>query len=87
MDVFKLKELYDMHKDHVAELIFKSKIKYGERYRSILVDYFHEKNLPINLGDIDRMIMSNYISNDEISKRPLAKLYRDIGRQLGLLNS
>ena len=84
MRVFKLKELYQQHTDHVIELIIKSKVKYPETYRRYLKTYI-EKGVQISDNDIDRMILGNYASEAEIHKRPLAKLYQNIGQQLGLI--
>ena len=85
LDVFKLKELYELHSDHVVELIFKSKIKYSDTYRTYLEKY-KEKGLEFSDNEIDRMILGNYATEEEIHKRPLAKLYQDIGKELGLIN-
>lgn len=84
LKMFKLQELYDKHKDHVVELIILSKSKYVETYREYLRGY-KEKGLNFSDNEIDRMIMGNYVSEKELHKRPLAKLYHDIGKQLGLI--
>ncbi|MDM1353246.1 MULTISPECIES: HNH endonuclease [Myroides] len=84
LDVFKLKELYEQHSDHVVELIFKSKIEYSETYRTYLKKY-KEKGLEFSDNEIDRMILGNYSTEEDIHKRPLAKLYQDIGKELGLI--
>lgn len=84
LNVFKLAELYELHSDHVVELIFKSKIKYSETYRDYLKKY-REKGLQFSENEIDRMILGNYADEEDIHKRPLAKLYQDIGRELGLI--
>ncbi|CAG0989054.1 hypothetical protein FLAV_02199 [Flavobacteriales bacterium] len=81
-DVFKLDKLYQQHSDHVLELIIKSKIAYSNKYRTYLHSY---KGLKFNDAEIDRMILGNYSKEDEIHKRPLAKLYQDIGVELGLI--
>ncbi|WP_430613180.1 HNH endonuclease [Flavobacterium sp. JP2137] len=84
LDVFKLKELYELHSDHVVELIFKSKIKYSDTYRAYLEKY-KDKGLEFSDNEIDRMILGNYATEEEIHKRPLTKLYQDIGKELGLI--
>lgn len=86
LDVFKLKELYELHSDHVVELIFKSKIKYSDTYREYLNRYF-ENGQKFSDNEIDRMILGNYATEEDIHKRPLAKLYQDIGKELGLINN
>lgn len=84
LKMFKLQELYDKHKDHVVEMIILSKAKYVENYREYLRQY-KKKGLKFSDNEIDRMIMGNYVSEQELQKRPLAKLYHDIGKQLGLI--
>jgi len=84
LDVFKLKDLYELHSDHVVELIFKSKIKYSDTYRAYLEQY-KEKGLEFSDIEIDRMILGNYATEEDIHKRPLAKLYQDIGKELKLI--
>ena len=83
LNVFKLDKLYNKHKDHVLELIVKSKLKYTKKYREYLHNY---KNLTFTDKEIDRMILGNYSTTNEIHKRPLAKLYQDIGKELGLIS-
>lgn len=84
LNVFKLTELYEQHADHVVELIVKSKIKYSETYRNYLKRY-RESGLHFSENEIDRMILGNYATDEDIHKRPLAKLYQDIGKELGLI--
>lgn len=82
LKVFKLDELYLMHSDHVLELILKSRVKYSDTYREYLRSY---TGLKFSDDEIDRMILGNYSLISEIHKRPFAKLYQDIGRELGLI--
>jgi len=84
IDVFKLQELYNLHTDHVVELVIKSKIKYSTTYRDYLEKY-KEHGLVFSENEIDRMILGNYTNVDEIHKRPFSKLYVDIGLDLGLI--
>lgn len=82
LNVFKLDKLYDLHSDHVLELIIKSKLKYTSKYRKYLRSY---RKLIFSNKEIDRMILGNYSAENEMHKRPLAKLYQDIGKELGLI--
>lgn len=84
LDVFKLEKFYQQHADHVVELIYKSKIKYSFTYREYLKKY-DSVGLKFKKHEIDRMILGNYSRENEIHKRPLAKMYQDIGRDLGLI--
>lgn len=84
IEVFNLKQLYEMHSDHVLELIVKSKYRYSNYYREYLSSF---KNLNFTQKEIDRLILGNYSETDEVNKRPLAKLYQDIGKELGLIKN
>jgi hypothetical protein len=81
-DLFKLSELYEKHEDHVLELIIKSQLTYSQKYRDYLASY---KGLSFSDSEIDRLITGNYTNLDELHKRPLSKLYRDIAIELGLI--
>ena len=79
---FKLEGFYEKHKDHVFELIIKSKLKYSEKYREYLKSLIGHSFCS---EDIDKMIIGNYSRVSEIHKRPLAKLYQDIAKELKLI--
>jgi hypothetical protein len=83
LNVFKLDKLYSQHSDHVLELIVKSKILYSEKYKEYLDSY---DGLKFNKSEINRMILGNYSEENELHKRPLTKLYQDIGRKLKLID-
>lgn len=81
----KLKQFYDGHTDHIEELIFKSKIKYPKSYRSTIEELFQENGHTIDKSLFYRILISNYVFKEELHKRPLSKLYRDIALQLGII--
>ena len=80
---FRISDLYNMHKDYVNEIIQKS-IVYNEDH---IKDLFNKYNgtLFSSEDDVRRMVLGNYINEDEYSKRPLSKLTADISRELGML--
>lgn len=82
INTFKITELYNMHKDYINEIIQKS-IIYNDDY---IKDLFNQYNGTLfrNEDDVKRMILGNYINEDEYSKRPLSKLTADISRELNL---
>lgn len=84
IDVFKLEEFYQQHSDHALELIIKSRLKYSSQYRDYLKTY---SGFKFSDEEIDRLILGNYSTIEEMHKRPLAKLYQDLGRELGLINT
>jgi hypothetical protein len=79
---FELKTRYDNHKDIVLELIQKNAI-YNESYLDELLTQY-EGTLFKNREDLQRLISGGYISDEEIGKRPLSKLIKDISNELGL---
>lgn len=81
--VFKLERLYQQHSDHVLELIIKSQCKYPTVVRDYLKSY---KGLAFDNHEIDRIIVGNYTRPEDVGKRPLAKMYQDIARELKLLS-
>lgn len=80
---FKLEELYQNHKDIVLELIQKQAI-YNESYIDELLTQY-EGTLFKNREDLQRLVSGGYVSEEEIGKRPLSKLIKDISTELGLI--
>ncbi len=75
--------MYQNHKDIVLELIQKNAI-YNESYLDELM-YQYEGTLFKNREDLQRLISGGYISDEEIGKRPLSKLIKDISTELDLI--
>ncbi len=80
---FELDTLYQNHKDIILELIQKEAI-YNESYLNELLTQY-EGTLFKNKEDLQRLISGGYVSDDEIGKRPLSKLVKDISEELGLI--
>ena len=78
-DYFQLETIYQNHKDIVIELILKE-INYPKSYIDELI-----KNGFGTEEEIYRFIFSNYLKTDDLHKRPLSKLTRDIVEELGIL--
>lgn len=80
---FRLNELYSHHKDIVLELIQKAEM-YNESYIDELMQKY-EGTLFKNREDLMHLITCGYITEEEISKRPLSKLIKDISEELDLI--
>jgi len=80
---FELNELYQNHKDIVLELIQKNEI-YNESYLDELMGYY-EGTLFKNREDLLRLVTCGYVSDEDINKRPLSKLIKDISNELDLI--
>ncbi|KIM11751.1 MAG: hypothetical protein KU38_06155 [Sulfurovum sp. FS08-3] len=80
---FELKDLYQNHKDTILELIQKARI-YNDSYIDELFKNY-EGTLFKNREDLLRLITCGYINDEDIDKRPLSKLIKDISQELGLI--
>lgn len=83
-EIFKLDVIYNEHKDYVDELIKKFYIYNDIRINDLLNQYgtlFKSKDELINT------IFCNYIQEDSLDKRPLAKLTKDIYEELKELSN
>ena len=79
---FHLKDLYAQHTDYALELIQK-KYAYSDSYIDSLFKQY-EGTLFKNREDLLRLVTSNFVGEENLSKRPLSKLTRDVVRQLDL---
>jgi 5-methylcytosine-specific restriction endonuclease McrA len=80
--VFGLTELYSHHDDIVKEMLLKSEI-YSPDYIQSLVEQFPD--LIENEEEALRIVTGNYILDEDLGKRPLSKLTRDIARDVGFI--
>ncbi len=78
IELFKLEELYRQHKDIVLELLIK-KAYYPQSYIKELEGFGFTED------EIYRYLFSNYKKEEDLHKRPLSKLIKDISQELGLL--
>lgn len=78
-DRFRIDRIYNTQKDIAEEIMWKAEVYNDSRITEL-------KNLlKVSESEIKRMILSNYISKEEIHKRPMAKFTQDIARQMGLI--
>lgn len=78
LEIFKLEELYAQHKDIVLELLIK-KAYYPKSYIEEL------KGFGFSEDEIYRYLFSNYNKEEDLHKRPLSKLIKDISEELDLI--
>lgn len=79
IEVFKLQELYKEHKDVVVDLLLKYKY-YPSQYISYLRSYGFSED------EIYRYLFNNFVKNEDLHKRPLSKLTKDIAKELKLIS-
>lgn len=80
---FRIKELYNEHKDIVLELIQKSQI-YNETYVEELLSKYGNGKVFDTREDLMRLLTCGYVTDEDIKKRPLSKLIKDISEDLGI---
>lgn len=82
IEVFKLKEAYQNHKDYVHEILVKAMI-YNETSLNKILKLF--PNMHLTKEDMLRIIFGNYITKDKLLKRPLSKLTMDLLIELHII--
>lgn len=84
-ELFKIKELYDGHKDYASEII-KSSYYYDKSRIDELFDFKTDigKSLFESRTEVLEFALGNYISENKLGKRVLAKFTRDIAFDLGM---
>ncbi len=83
IEVFNLENIYKNHKDIIAELLQKREI-YSDSYIDDLLKQY-EGSLFKNREDLLRLITCGYVSDEDLHKRPLSKLIKDISEELELI--
>lgn len=80
--LFHISTQYQAHKDIVEEIVWKKQI-----YNKTLLDIYTKsfKDLGFRPSDFNRFIISNYDKEENILKRPFAKMVQDIAKQLGII--
>lgn len=79
---FHVEKLYGNLKDTVEEVIWKYRV-YNKAGRQALKDSY-EHLLP-HERDWNRFVLGNYDKEEDIHKRPLAKLVQDVAKELGVI--
>jgi hypothetical protein len=80
---FNITGIYYTQLDVVEELFAKSQM-YDDTYRKLLSNNFSK--LGIDPAIYKRLILGNYVGEQEIHKRPMSKFMQDIAKDLGLLD-
>ena len=78
---FHVQKLYNNFKTEVEDIIWRKKT-----YNAKMVEAMQQSGVyTIMPQDVNRFIIGNYDREEDILKRPLAKMTQDIARQLGLI--
>jgi len=77
-ECFQLEKLYKKHRDIVLELLIK-KAYYPKSYLNELAGFGFSKD------EVYRYLLGNYQKDEDLHKRPLSKLIKDISKELELI--
>lgn len=78
---FHVSKLYSNFKSEVEDVIWRSRI-----YNDKMIEAMQQSGVyTIKPEDVNRFIIGNYDREEDILKRPLAKLIQDVARQLDLI--
>lgn len=81
---FKIEKLYNLHKDHVVELLQKNVVYIKNGYARVLAKQFPQIFNTTN--DVFKLLFDNYVKEKDFNKRPFSRMTRDISKELGLLS-
>jgi hypothetical protein len=82
---FGLEILYASHKDKVLELVDFSRAYNEDTFKNLVNTFKDSTEIFKDTNDVKRLLLGHHIENENIDKRPLNKLVKDISEQLGLL--
>ncbi len=80
--VLGLDDLYQNHNDIAQEILLKRHVYNDSRIDELLEEY---KGMFNSREEIIQMITGNYILDEDLGKRPLSKLTRDIAKDVGFI--
>lgn len=79
--VMKIREIYNVHHEEIRELIYLKRV-YSDSYLSSLRSIL---KVPLSTEEIYRLAFGVFLEDDQLIRRPLSKLRKDILGELGLL--
>lgn len=82
IQLFEYKDIYSHHADYIEELILKKWVSNND-YMMLLMELYEDFNL--SKEEAYRIAFGNFLKETDFSKRPLAKMIKDIAEQLGLI--
>lgn len=78
---FHIRKLYSNFKSEVEDVIWRKRI-----YSQKMIEAMQQSGVyDLKPRDVNRFIIGNYNREEDIMKRPLAKLIQDIAKQMGLM--
>lgn len=78
IDILKLKDAYEQHKDYAEEMIRKIQIYKNAESKKLIQGIFQDEKNSFSDEEIERFYLGNYNKKEEMENRILAKMTRDI---------
>lgn len=82
---FALEALYNSHKDKVLELVDISRAYNEASFENLVNEFAKSTKIFKDINDVKRLMLCHHIEDENIDKRPLNKLVKDISEELGLV--
>lgn len=82
---FHLEALYQQNHADLAEELYWKSLYYTKDRRAEITSLFENTEVKLSENEINRFITGNYVQKEDILKRPLSKLTKDLAEELGLL--
>lgn len=83
IETFKLEKVYQIHKDHVKNILINAKILNKDRIEDLMQSLPEMFNDEKNLREV---LMNTHFEDKDLCKKPLTKLTKDICMQYGINN-
>lgn len=82
---FALKSLYNCHRDKVLELIDISRAYNEASFENLVNEFAKSTQIFKDTNDVKRLMLCHHVEDENIDKRPLNKLVKDISEELDLI--
>ncbi len=82
---FALEALYNTHKDKVLELVDISRAYNEASFENLVNEFKNSTKIFKNENEVKRLMLCHHVEDENIDKRPLNKLVKDISQELKLL--
>ena len=86
-EIFKIESLYNYHRWEVSDLIRK-RIVYSKKYIKEIKERLEAiSGKKVENDEVIEFILSNFIQDEKLHEKPLAKLYKDIAEELEFIST
>lgn len=80
-----LEDIYNKHKDRVLELIDLSRAYNEASFENLVNEFKNSTKIFEDVNDVKRLMLCHHVEDENIDKRPLNKLVKDISEELELI--